>query len=218
VDRSETTSHEVLRDEILADAQRQAKRVIRKAEREAKAIVDKATAESQEERDAKMAAAQAEVDRTRTLTLATVPVEIGRMRATRIEDVLSALRDEARSRLQARKGFDYEEALAALAAEALAHMEGDTFVIELSEQDRKAFGSALADSAPKSAGRPDIKVSVATYPTPIKGGVIVRDPQGRQIWDNSLDARLKRFWPSLRSQIADQMGLQANAEPSGGQS
>ena len=96
MDRPETTSHEVLRDEILADAQRQATRVIRKAERDAKAILDKATSESQEERKGKMAAAQTEADRKRTLMFATVPNEIGRMRATRVEEELLSLRDKIR--------------------------------------------------------------------------------------------------------------------------
>jgi V/A-type H+-transporting ATPase subunit E len=218
VERSETTSHEVLRDEILADAQRQATRVIRKAEREAKAVLDKVTGESQEERNGKLAAAQAEADRKRTLVFATVPVEIGRMRATRVEKQLLSLRDQVRARLQARKGFDYGETLVTLAAEALARMDGDTFILALSEQDQKAFGAKLAVVVPDRAGRPDVTVTVDDQPAAIRGGVIVRDSQGRQLWDNSLEARLERMWPLLRSQIADHMGLQANAEPSGGQS
>ena len=218
MDRSETTSHEVLRDEILADAQRQAARVIRKAEREAKAVLDKATGESQEERSSKLASAQAAADRKRTLIFATVPVEIGRMHAARMEKQLLSVRDEVQAKLLARKGFDYGETLVTLAAEALSRMEGDTFVLELSEQDRKTFGAKLADLAPDRAGRPDITVTVGTQPSPIEGGVIVHDPQGRQLWDNSLEARLERMWPLLRSQIAEHMGLQANTEPSGGQS
>ena len=218
MDRSETTSHEVLRDEILADAQRQAARAIRKAEREAKAVLDKATSESQEERSSKLATAQAEADRKRTLIFATVPVEIGRMHAAHVEKELLSFRDKVRDKLLARKGFDYGETLVTLAAEALARMEGDTFVLELSEQDRKTFGAELADIVPDLAGRPDVTVTVDNQPAQIESGVIVRDPQGRQIWNNSLEARLERMWPLLRSQIAEHMGLQANTEPSGGQS
>jgi V/A-type H+-transporting ATPase subunit E len=217
VDGSETTSHEVLRDEILADAQRQATRVIRKAEREAKAILDKATSESQEERDSKLAAAQAEADRKRMLVLATVPVEIGRMRAARIEKELLALRDQVRSRLRDRKGFDYRETLEALAAEALAQMEGDTFILALSERDHKQFAARLAEAARKRAERPQVTVTVDDQPAPIAGGVVVRDPAGRQVWDNSLEARLDRLWPLLRSQIAQHLGFQASTHSSGGQ-
>lgn len=217
MDGSETTSHEVLRDEILADAQRQATRLIRKAEREAKAVVDKATRESQQERDSKLAAAQAEADRKRMLALATVPVEIGRMRAARIEKQLLALRDQARARLRARQGFDYAATLERLAAEAVAQMEGDTFILELCEQDQKRFAARLTEVAVKRAQRPQATVTVDDDPAPITGGVIVRDPPSRQVWDNSLEARLDRLWPLLRSQIATRLGFQANTQSSGGQ-
>jgi V/A-type H+-transporting ATPase subunit E len=208
----------VLRDEILADAQRQATRLVRKAERDAKAMLDKAASESREEREGKLATAQAEADRKRELVLATVPVEIGRMRATRAEEELLALRDKIHARLSARKGFDYDETLVALAAEALGRMEGDAFVLALAERDRETFGAKLTKVVPDRAGRPDVTLTVDNQPASIKGGVIVRDPQGRQVWNNSLEARLERMWPLLRSQIAEHMGLQASTEPSGGQS
>ena len=91
--QSETSSQDVLRDEILADARRQAERTIRKAEREAQAVIDKAKAESQQERDGKLAMAHAAAERKRTLALATVPIEIGRLRAARAEQELTTLRD-----------------------------------------------------------------------------------------------------------------------------
>jgi len=219
VDGSETTSHKVLRDEILADAQRQRERIIRKAEREAQTLRDKAAVDSQELRDRKLEAARAEADRKRELVLATVPVEVGRMRAARIEEELNSLRQRALDRLLARKDFDYGETLAVLAAEAIAQMEGDSFVLELaSEEDRRAYGAALEQSVPRRVGRPDITVTIAPEPAPIRSGLIVRDPDGRQLWNDSLEARLERMWPLLRSQIAEQMGLQTNTEPSGGQS
>jgi len=217
VDGTETTSHEVLRDEILADAQRQATRLIRKAEREAKAIVDKAISESQQERDGKLAAARAEADRKRMLALATVPVEIGRMRAARIEKELGAIRDQARARLRAREGFDYRKTLEVLAAEALARMEGDTFILALSEQDCRQFAARLPEPVQKRARRPHLTVTIDDQPAPISAGVVVRDPPGRQVWDNSLEARLDRLWPLLRSQIAAHMGFQASTPSSGEQ-
>jgi V/A-type H+-transporting ATPase subunit E len=218
VDSPETKSHAVLRDEILADAKRQAQRLIRKAEREAKAAVDKATAESQEERTGKLASAQTNADRKRTLITATVPVEIGRMRAGRVEQELTALCEQVRVRLQQRRLDGYEDILVTLAAEALASMEGDSFLLELSHKDRETLGDKLAAAAAARAGRPDITVTVSTEPARIDSGVIVRDVEGRQVWDNSLEARLDRMWPLLRSQIADHMAIQSNAAPSGGQS
>ncbi|NTU41812.1 MAG: NACHT domain-containing protein [Nitrospirales bacterium] len=54
MDQPEAPAHVVLSDEILADARRQAERIIRRAEREAKAIIDRAAAQAEEERNAKL--------------------------------------------------------------------------------------------------------------------------------------------------------------------
>ena len=148
--QSETSSQDVLRDEILADARRQAERAIRKAEREAQAAIDKAKAESQQERDSKLATARAAAERKRTLALATVPIEIGRLRAARAEQELTMLRDTIREKLSTREGMDYGAALVTLAAEAIARMAGEAFVLELSKADRQAFGSHAGGRSARS--------------------------------------------------------------------
>jgi vacuolar-type H+-ATPase subunit E/Vma4 len=218
VDRTETSSHDVLRDEILADAQRQAQRLVRKAEREAAALVDKAVAECEQQCQEKLAAAQAAAERHRALTLATVPVEIGRMRASRTERELVALRESVRGRLVDRTGFDYRESLLALAAEAIARMEGDAFVLQLAAADLKSHGPALAAAVAARAGRPDATVHLDAEPGDISGGVVVRDLQGRQVWNNSFESRLDRLWPLMRNKIAEHLGLQSITQPAGGPS
>ena len=105
-----------------------------------------------------------------------------------------------------------------LAAEAIARMAGETFVLELSAADRQEFGAALVAAVPGRTGRLNINVTIGTQPADIPCGVIVRDPQGRQIWDNNFEARLDRMWPLLRSKLAEHMRHQASAEPPGGQS
>ena len=213
--QTNTRSHDVLRDEILADAQRQAERMIRKAERDAQGIVDKATVESRQEREAKLAAARATAEHQRALTLATVPIEIGRLRAIRVERELSALGDQVRVKLLTRQGYPYGGSLATLAAEAIAHMEGNEFVLELSPDDLRDFAATLAEAVRERTQRADVTVTVGAVPADITAGVLIRDGEGRQIWDNRLDARLRRMWPLLRSRIAEQLGLSGNTEPSG---
>jgi vacuolar-type H+-ATPase subunit E/Vma4 len=41
---------------------------------------------------------------------------------------------------------------------------------------------------------------------------VVTDAEGRQTWDNSLEARLERMWPDLRNRIADWAGLTPGRE------
>lgn len=216
--QSDTSSQEVLRDEILADARRQAERAVRKAEREGQAAIEKAKEEAQRERDEKLAAAQAEAERKRMLTLATVPVDIGRMRAAKAEQMLHSLREQAAECLESRQGFDYGQTLPQLAVEAISHMEGDAFVLALGKVDLDAYGPTLADRVREAAGRSNVTISVDPQPAAISNGVVIRDLDGRQVWDNSLDARLDRMWPLMRSHLAEQLGLQTVSEPSGGQS
>lgn len=209
----------VLRDEILADAQRQAKRVARKAEQDAQTMLDKATADSEKERQEKLASARARADHHRDMTLATVPVEIGRMRSARVEQELLQLRDRVSQKLNHNAGEDYHQVLVNLAAEPLARMEGQTFILELSARDLAEQDGTLPGAASQRAGRAELSVTVSPEPANIAGGVIVRDPEGRQVWDNSLKARLDRMWPLLRSQIAEGLGLnEVDAVENGGRS
>jgi len=192
----------VLTDEILADARRQAERIRTRAGREAKDITDKARAQADADRRQRLAAAHDEADRQRQLTLATVPIEVARMRAEKVEAALQSICDEARRRLLAREGFDYRQTVIALAAEAAGRLQGDAVVLELAAADTEALGADLAEAVRRRAGRDGLRVSIAPEAADIPGGVVVRDAEGRQVWDNSLGGRLKRFWPALRRRIA----------------
>ena len=169
---------QVLTDEILADARRQAERIRTRAGRDARQITDKARAQADADRQQRLAAAHDEADRQRQLTLATVPIEVARMRADKVEAAL------------------------ALATEAAGRLQGDAVVLELAAADAKAFGADLAEAVRRRAGRDGLRVSVAPEAADIPGGVVVRDAEGRQVWDNSLEGRLRRFWPALRRRIA----------------
>jgi vacuolar-type H+-ATPase subunit E/Vma4 len=139
------------------------------------------------------------------------------MRAQRVEQELLALCDRVRAKIKQRQWEDYDAILLGLASEAISSMEGDSFILELGKKDRETHGQRLVAAA-QQAGRADITVTLGDQPAKIESGVIVRDVAGRQVWDNSLEARLERMWPLLRSQIAERLGIQSNAAPSGGQS
>ncbi len=207
-------SQQVLREEILAEARRQSERILKHGQGDAEATVAKARAAAAKEHQDLLQAAKTEAVRRRELALATVPVEAGRRRAARIEEILQSIREEARRRLLAREGFDYREVLTALAAEAIGKMEGDKFVLELALADRQAFGDAWVQEVGRraAAGRPEserasLEVRLAAEPADIQGGVRIRDVEGRQAWDNSLDARLDRLWSAMRRQIAVETSL-----------
>ena len=127
------------------------------------------------------------------------------MHARRTEEVLDAIRDEARRRLAERGGEEYRRNLVRLAAEAVSNMAGERFVLELGAEDLKAVGNGLADDVRKAVGRQGLQIAVAPEPADIEAGIIVRDDDGRQVVDNSLAARLERLWPVLRLAIGTRL-------------
>jgi vacuolar-type H+-ATPase subunit E/Vma4 len=229
VTAAHSDSQQVLREEILAEARRQSERILKHGRDDAEETVAKARAAAAKEHQDLLQAAKAEAVRRRELALATVPVEAGRRRAARIEEILQSIREETRRRLLARVGFDYREVLTALAAEAIGRMDGHRFVLELASADRQAFGdawvqevgrrvAAMRITSAKAAGlmaaaagpeseRAGLEVRLAAEPADIQGGVRIRDVEGRQVWDNSLDARLERLWSAMRRQIAVETSL-----------
>jgi vacuolar-type H+-ATPase subunit E/Vma4 len=229
VTAAHSDSQQVLREEILAEARRQSERILKHGRDDAEETVAKARAAAAKEHQDLLQAAKAEAVRRRELALATVPVEAGRRRAARIEEILQSIREEARRRLLARVGFDYREVLTVLAAEAIGRMDGHRFVLELASADRQAFGDAwvqevgrrvaamratsaqaaslMAAAAGPESERVSLEVRLAAEPADIQGGVRIRDVEGRQVWDNSLGARLERLWSAMRRQIAVETSL-----------
>ena len=92
---AQSNAEQTLREEILADARRQAGEAAQRAKKEAEAIVTKARIEAENDRRIQAQAAQAEAKRRRELVLATIPVVVGRRRAECIESALNQIRDEA---------------------------------------------------------------------------------------------------------------------------
>ena len=202
-----TNSQAVLTEEIIADAKRQAERTVSHARHEAQELAAKGKADAEKEHRQSLAAAGAEADRRRDLILATVPIEVSRKRAAAVEAVLKTILGQAADRIGLREGVDYRDRVAALAAEATRRMEGDQFILQLSDTDRRAIAGGLAEEVQRRVGRDGVQVSLAPEAAKITGGVIVRDAEGRQLWDNSLEARLQRFWPILRREIAVRSAL-----------
>jgi len=208
---TDQSSTEKLREEILADAGREAEKIVIRAKQEAEALLTSAAAEADRLRQERLDEANAEAAHQSEMILATVPVEIDRLSAARVEALLATIYEEAGERLLAREGFEYRETVIALATYAIRQMEGDAFVVKLSGADQAILGDALAEEIAGRVGRP-VSITISNAPDISEGGVIVEDGEARQLWDNRLLKRLERLWPELRRQIA----MQANFVPKTG--
>jgi vacuolar-type H+-ATPase subunit E/Vma4 len=198
---------DVLREEILADARRQAERALQRARKEADGIAGTAKAELDAWRIAQLELARAEAQRHTDMILAGLPVEIGRLRANRTESLLQSIYEEACQRLVARDGLDYRQALVNLASEAIRGMAGSRFVITLPEVDRPLLGDGETEAIRQRVDRPELELELVGDPESRDTGLVVRGGDGGEFWDNRLFQRLERLWPALRREIAMRTAL-----------
>ena len=192
---------EILREEILATAQQEGEDIVLRARQDAEGILTNAVAEADRLRKERLDQAHTEASRRSELILATVSVETGRLRLARVEALLESVHDEARRRLQAREGFDYQETVISLAAHAIDQMAGDAFVVKLSEVEQTILSDRLAEEITRRVGRP-VNINIFYGEDITGGGVVIEDTEARQVWDNRLLKKLERLWPELRQRIA----------------
>lgn len=195
-------SEDVLCREILAEARRTSEQIIRNARAEAEATLGRVAAVAATEREGKLKVAHTEAARRKDSVWATILLATERLRSTRIETLLERIFNETNEALLARQAFDYQKALVNLATAAMKRMDADEFVIRLSPNDRGTSGPRLAEQILAEMDRTSLRITVMDEPA-ITAGLIVEDTQGRQVWDNQLTERLKRMWPELRRQIAN---------------
>ena len=195
---------DILRREILADAKRQAERVLRKARSDADDIAAAAEKAIADERAKVFGSADGEASRRSGLILAKVPVEEARIRAARAETVLNSVRDAVRARLAAEAMTPSR--LLALVTEAVR-------IVSLSLTDRAVLDRNLnwQLAVARDCGH---SVEVADEPLPEgSAGPCVAARDGSRICDNRLSSRLERMWPALRCDIAAKLGLSEERRP-----
>jgi len=186
--------------EIREMARKESEGIVAAAEAEAERIVAEAETETLKARAEMLEAALAAADRRREMLLAAVPAEAGRLRSERLEALLDSIKAEAAGKLTSEAVRAGKRAiLAALAAQAIGRMEGGGFTVALATADMDA-APGLPEEIARLAGRGALEISIEESPG-LDGGVVVRDAEGRQHWDNSFKARLERFWPELRGRL-----------------
>jgi V/A-type H+-transporting ATPase subunit E len=207
VEENETGGVEnVLSDEILADAQRQAEEKVRQATEESRALADKSFADARAECARMLADADHRITGEREVSEAALLLE-QRMRRLRIQGGLieEALAQGA-ERLRQRKGFDYVEVVKDLAVEGVLAMPGDAFVLRLAKADADAMKGHLpqeVSAGVRQESNRTVQVKIAEVPAHIDGGVIVESADGRSRIDHSFAGRIHRADDVLRFEIAD---------------
>ena len=190
--------------EILADAEAQSQRNLKKAQREAEEILEHARKEAQAQSEAITGAARERAQARTAIIKAGVEVEANRLALIARENTVQMILDEALRAVQDRSRPNYADSLAALTAEAIGKMDGDAFVLGLNTQDAAALGKSILDSVAakiRQTGR-EVALHLADSPPPIAAGVVVTGEDGYQRVDNSFAKRLDRNQNNLRRETA----------------
>ena len=202
----EKTPENLLREEIVADAKRQAERLLRRASKEAAGIAEKTKESADRERSKVLAAANQTASHRAELLRAKVPVEAGRYRAAHIEAQLDAIRETATDKLE--KLPVTAPLLVHLIGDAARTCGGGAFVVFLSQADRAVLEKSASwqKEAAREAGVDSTFTLSDDFLPPASRGPLLHSEDGTMICDNRLDARLGRLWPSLRCIIAERLG------------
>jgi vacuolar-type H+-ATPase subunit E/Vma4 len=196
--------------EILAEGQRAAAALREEARRQGEAILARARLEAEAVRGEAARAAQREGGRRAERLLAGVAIEVLRRRAAAVEALLESVRERARRELLG--GAVSRDALASMAAHALARMAGEAFVLGVRPGELARLGDGLAGEVLRRAGRGPARLTASEDPSMTGPGFVLCDVEGHQRWDGQLGARLDRLWPALRAAVAEGLGVLEKGE------
>jgi len=196
-----------LRDEILEDAHRKAKRALDRAKKTAETTEAHAREAAQAMREKVMSEAQRRADWVRQTRLATVESEVKREKLKAQEEMIRNGAKEALARLSKMGSEEVRDALGQLTVEAVGQMSGSAFVVQANaaqhERLTEDFLRETASEIERTLGRKvSLKRGKEIASKEVSGGVVVTGEDGHEMVDNTFEERLKREMGHLRVSLA----------------
>lgn len=192
------TKSKTLASEILADAQKQAERKTSSAKKTAERIVHSAQAQVENIEQDAIKQAQKRLDHQSRLIQADIPHQ-KQIRTLQVkQQVIDAILNDAIKKMLSNDSQHPDALLIALAAMSVEQILSDDIVLELSQRDAARGENIIRALKAKYAS----KTFKAATNANIKGGVIARSANGRQIVNNTFESRLLRTQHELRNRLA----------------
>jgi len=190
---------EKLHNRILSDARLKAAGIVEQAEEKSSQIVEEAKAQAQRDANDILSRASLEAESIRRNILSS-RIRTNRLRILDEKNkiVQSVLRS-VEQRLSDIAGTDqFESTLKRLALEAVEAVGTSNALVKVSfrNAEKKSLQS-LGQSLPKGT-----KLLAADTPIDDLGGVVVNDPEGKTIFNNSFKARIERLDNQLLTTIS----------------
>ena len=192
------------RKEILAEAEREARRIRRAAEEEAKRIKGEAEKAAKLIIDRRLRAARERI-------LGEAEMEGRRKLMEAREELVSRVFEEATKRIESlindeERRDEYLEILSKLIAEAVERIGGSEFIISANERDLKLLKRNLGKIRRSLPSR-EVKLTLSEEPIECLGGVVVESGDRLKVYNNTLDGRLLRVRRLLSAKVAERLGV-----------
>jgi V/A-type H+-transporting ATPase subunit E len=196
-------AQEVLADEILQDARKRAERILARGRADAERVVADAQAAARAEADRIIGEARQRAEKRREMLLRSVGQEVSRRKLQAREGVVERVLEQAREQLHQLSGEAYRQAALRVALAALRRMPGEELLVQVSAPaghnlDAASLGSELERLVGGEGKKVRLRVELSLD---LPRGVRVRSADGRRLWDNTFDARLRRLRVGLRRLI-----------------
>jgi vacuolar-type H+-ATPase subunit E/Vma4 len=183
---------------VLGEAHAEAQKIQADAKAVADATLHHAQEQAASERGDILGHARQEAEHIRSQAIAAAQLRAQTLRLGRREKLLESVFDAARQRLATvQQSSDYGQIVRQLIREATAHLGTDSVHIRADEKTRSLLtDEMLAELAEK------LGVQLLLGPPLERGtGVMAETADGRRQYDNTLEARLKRWQDMLRSPV-----------------
>ena len=192
------------RKEILAEAEREARRIRRAAEEEAKRIKGEAEKASKLIIDRRLRAARERI-------LGEAEMEGRRKLMEAREELVSRVFEEATKRIESLindegRRDEYLEILSKLIAEAVEKIGGSEFIVSANERDLELLKRNLGKIRRSLPSR-ELKLTLSEEPIECLGGVVVESGDRLKVYNNTLDGRLLRVRRLLSAKVAERLGV-----------
>ncbi len=193
------SSADLLAQAILAQAREEARKITEDAEAGALRIKSEAERDAAAQSEKAATAETARAERENASELAAAHVAARRRILEAREELIDRVFAEVSARLDAvRKDSSYPRILRDLLNEGISALEGDSFIVSVAADDlglAKLALTSLSVNGKRTEARTDEQIR--------GGGCVIRQANGRCVYDNTFAAIIARHRPHLRAIVAD---------------
>ena len=189
--------------EIERASEEEAKSIIEEAEKKAKQIVEDAKRKVEEIRKRKLDEKKKELENKMAVMTAFAKLEGRKEYLLAKKNILEEVFKRFEERVtEAVKNQDINsKLLKKMLNEALENLDGEEFIVHSNRRDMDLLKKILREVEKEISKNRNIKLRLSQEPVDIKGGVIVERADGRQIFNNALEAKLIRVRQEFESEV-----------------